>query len=142
MALKKKSKLSADFNMSALTDIIFLLLIFFMLTSSVVSPNAINLKLPSSSTSNVKNTPVRNPIIVKVTETMQHSINGSIVPFAQLEESLNQHILADGRARQEIVVTLEIDAEVPAQGLVDVVEVITNVGTKMVLNTKATAPTL
>ena len=142
MALKKKSKLSADFNMSALTDIIFLLLIFFMLTSSVVSPNAINLKLPSSSTSNSKNTPVRNPIIVKVTETMQHSINGTAVPFAQLEESLNQYILADGRARQEIIVTLEIDSEVPAQGLVDVVEVITNVGTKMVLNTKATAPTL
>ncbi len=37
--------------MSSLTDIIFLLLIFFMLTSSLVAPNALNLKLPSSSRS-------------------------------------------------------------------------------------------
>lgn len=46
---KKKSKISAEFNMSSLTDIIFLLLIFFMLTSSIVAPNALNLKLPGTS---------------------------------------------------------------------------------------------
>jgi len=46
MALKKKSKVSAEFSMSSLTDIIFLLLIFFMLTSSVVVPNALNMKIP------------------------------------------------------------------------------------------------
>ena len=46
MALKKRTRVSAEFNMSSLTDIIFLLLIFFMLTSTVVSPNALNLKLP------------------------------------------------------------------------------------------------
>ena len=51
MGLKKKSKVSAEFSMSSLTDIIFLLLIFFMLTSSLVSPNALNLKLPGSSKS-------------------------------------------------------------------------------------------
>ncbi len=49
MGLKKKSKLSAEFNMSSLTDIIFLLLIFFMLTSSLVAPNSLNLKLPGKS---------------------------------------------------------------------------------------------
>lgn len=46
MGLKKNNKVSAEFSMSSLTDIIFLLLIFFMLTSSLVSPNAVNLKLP------------------------------------------------------------------------------------------------
>ncbi|NBU36364.1 MAG: biopolymer transporter ExbD [Bacteroidetes bacterium] len=49
MAINKKSKISAEFNMSSLTDIIFLLLIFFMLTSSLVAPNALNLKLPGTS---------------------------------------------------------------------------------------------
>lgn len=49
MAIKKKSKISAEFNMSSLTDIIFLLLIFFMLTSSIIAPNALNLKLPGTS---------------------------------------------------------------------------------------------
>ena len=49
MGLKKRNKTSAEFSMSSLTDIIFLLLIFFMLTSSLVAPNALNLKLPGSS---------------------------------------------------------------------------------------------
>jgi biopolymer transport protein ExbD len=49
MALNKRSKVTAEFNMSSLTDIIFLLLIFFMLTSTVVAPNALNLKLPGRS---------------------------------------------------------------------------------------------
>ena len=53
MGIKKRSKVSAQFNMSSLTDIIFLLLIFFMLTSSIVARNVLNLKLPSSSRSSV-----------------------------------------------------------------------------------------
>ncbi len=53
MALKKRNKVSAEFSMSSLTDIIFLLLIFFMLTSTLVSQNALNLKLPSSSSKTV-----------------------------------------------------------------------------------------
>ena len=57
MGIKKRNKVSAEFSMSSLTDIIFLLLIFFMLTSSLVSPNALNLKMPgkSSVTSSSKN---------------------------------------------------------------------------------------
>lgn len=51
MPIKKRAKVNAEFNMSSLTDIIFLLLIFFMLTSTVVAPNALNLKLPSRSNS-------------------------------------------------------------------------------------------
>ncbi len=49
MALKRRNKAEATFSMSSMTDIIFLLLIFFMLTSSVVHPNAIKLMLPQSS---------------------------------------------------------------------------------------------
>lgn len=64
MGLKKRSKVSAEFSMSSLTDIIFLLLIFFMLTSNLVAPNSINLKMPgdsktSSPPSNDKITDVR-----------------------------------------------------------------------------------
>lgn len=53
MAVKKRSKVTAEFNMSSLTDIIFLLLIFFMLTSSLVTPNALNLQLPGNKKTNV-----------------------------------------------------------------------------------------
>jgi len=53
MGLKKRNEVSAEFNMSSLTDIIFLLLIFFMLTSTLVSPNALNLVLPGSNSKTV-----------------------------------------------------------------------------------------
>ena len=49
MALKRKSKASIEFSMASMTDMIFLLLIFFMLTSTVVVPNAIKVLLPQSS---------------------------------------------------------------------------------------------
>ena len=48
MALRSRNKVSPNFNMSSMTDIVFLLLIFFMLTSTLVSPNALNLLLPNS----------------------------------------------------------------------------------------------
>jgi biopolymer transport protein ExbD len=53
MGLKKRNKVSAEFSMSSLTDIIFLLLIFFMLTSSVVTINAFNLKMPGNGSTSV-----------------------------------------------------------------------------------------
>ena len=56
MGIKKRSKVSAEFSMSSLTDIIFLLLIFFMLTSTLVAPNAINFNLPGSSQKRVSST--------------------------------------------------------------------------------------
>lgn len=49
MAIKKRNKVSASFSMSSMTDLVFLLLIFFMITSTVVTPSAIKLLLPKSS---------------------------------------------------------------------------------------------
>ena len=49
MALKRKFNVSVEFSMASMTDMIFLLLIFFMLTSTVVVPNAIKVLLPQSS---------------------------------------------------------------------------------------------
>ena len=48
MNLRRRNKVNPNFNMSSMTDIVFLLLIFFMLTSTLVSPNALKLLLPSS----------------------------------------------------------------------------------------------
>jgi biopolymer transport protein ExbD len=53
MALKKRSKISASFSMSSMTDIVFLLLIFFMITSTMVHPNAIKLLIPKQASKKV-----------------------------------------------------------------------------------------
>ncbi len=87
MGLKKKSKVSAEFNMSSLTDIIFLLLIFFMLTSSLINPNAINLKLPSSSNVRTPTSP-SNLTKIRVGSTGTFYVNGRKASKAKLDSTL------------------------------------------------------
>ncbi|MBP6396445.1 MAG: biopolymer transporter ExbD [Saprospiraceae bacterium] len=86
MAVYRKQKAKADFNMSSLTDIIFLLLIFFMLTSSMVTPNALNLQLPGRKSSMPKsNTP---PVRVAISANNGFSYNGEALSLEGLEKRL------------------------------------------------------
>ncbi len=72
--------------MSSLTDIIFLLLIFFMLTSSLVAPNALNLKLPGSSRDRVVS---QNKIDqVMVSRQGRYYLNGRQYTLSELEREL------------------------------------------------------
>lgn len=79
MALKSRSKRSAEFNMSSLTDIIFLLLIFFMLTSSMVN---INIPLPKSDSKTVA--PSDLSVMVRLDGNV--SFNGKPTTWDQLEK--------------------------------------------------------
>ncbi len=87
MPIKKRAKVNAEFSMSSLTDIIFLLLIFFMLTSTVVAPNALNLKLPGRATSQK---PPSNQKIdeVRITDT-GFFFNNRRIEQALLEQNLS-----------------------------------------------------
>ncbi len=89
MGLKKRTKVSAEFSMSSLTDIIFLLLIFFMLTSSMIIPNALNLKLPgrSQSTQPPKDVP---PTIVEIKSNGSTYLNGGKVTTSQLNKKVRE----------------------------------------------------
>jgi len=89
MGIKKGSKVSAEFNMSSLTDIIFLLLIFFMLTSSLVTPNALNLQLPGKS----KSTDAPKPgtaQMVKIERNGTYYYNGTKMSFGAIEKKVKQ----------------------------------------------------
>ncbi len=86
MGLKKKSKVSAQFNMSSLTDIIFLLLIFFMLTSSLIVPNALNLQLPGKKSSGPP--PASRPTSVKIDSKGTFFLDGSRSSFSKVEKKI------------------------------------------------------
>ena len=86
MGLKKKNKVSAEFNMSSLTDIIFLLLIFFMLTSSLVVPNALNLKLPGRTKTKTQIT--TEPYNVKIVRDGKYYLNGKRISGSNLEKGV------------------------------------------------------
>ena len=95
MGFKKKQKVSAEFSMSSLTDIIFLLLIFFMLTSSLVTPNALNLKLPGKKSS----TPSNSPSTIKAITIEQNGtyfLDGARIDYPHLRNEMRALKKAEG----------------------------------------------
>ena len=118
MGIKKRSKVSATFNMSSLTDIIFLLLIFFMLTSSLVAPTALNLKLPGTSRSEAPSTgQIDN---VAIGRQGNYYLNGERITLESLEQQLRR--LSSGR-RGQLTITIWPDAGRPVEYVVAVMDI-------------------
>jgi len=86
MAVKSRNKVNAQFNMSSLTDIIFLLLIFFMLTSSIVTPNALNLQLPGKKTSPPP--PTAKNKIVAIDQSGSYTLNGAPISIEGIKRQM------------------------------------------------------
>ncbi len=111
MALQSKNKIEAAFSMSSMTDIIFLLLIFFMLTSSFITPSGLPVNLPSSETSDI----VMQEVTVSVTKDLRFSVNDRRVERSEIKNELTALLKGkDGH------VVLHIDKEVPVEFLVEI----------------------
>jgi biopolymer transport protein ExbD len=111
MGLQSKNKVDPAFSMSSMTDIIFLLLIFFMLTSSFITPSGLPVNLPSSETSDI----VMQEVTVTITKDFKYSVNDKIVSREQIKSELTS--LLTGKKGQ---VVLHIDKEVPVEYLVEI----------------------
>jgi biopolymer transport protein ExbD len=111
MGLQAKNKVEAAFSMSSMTDIIFLLLIFFMLTSSFITPSGLPVNLPSSETSDI----VMQEVTVTVTKDLKYSVNDKVVGRDQIKSELTG--LLQGKKGQ---VVLHIDKDVPVEYLVEI----------------------
>ena len=128
MGLKKKNKVSAEFSMSSLTDIIFLLLIFFMLTSSVVTPNALNLKMPGSSTSSV--TVSEKPDDVTITKKGTLLLNGRATNKRDLDRKLND--IRKGKGKK-VSMTISPKKGAPTEAVVLVMDSMRRLGISGIL---------
>ncbi len=119
MGLKRRNKVSAEFSMSSLTDIIFLLLIFFILTSTLVSPNALNLKLPSSSATTV----APSSIPVSITRKGEWYVAGKkLSSSGKLSSAVRQQIKAEGGRRKDLTLTIVAEKGVPIEHVVKVMD--------------------
>jgi len=128
MALKSKNKVSAAFSMSSMTDIVFLLLIFFMLTSTLVTTTALDLVLPKSNAQTVK----RQRVSVSINESLEYFIDKEAVEIQYLEA-----LLVDKLAGQdEQVVVLRVDKSVPIEYAVEVMDIAYQNKFKIVLATE------
>ena len=98
MAIKRNTKVLSEFSMSSMTDIVFLLLIFFLVTSTLVNPNALKLLLPKS-TGQVSAKATVSVSIKHYQETGTYSfhINGEQTPvrFDQIEGELNELLMTE-----------------------------------------------
>ncbi|MBK6390105.1 MAG: biopolymer transporter ExbD [Saprospiraceae bacterium] len=117
MALKKRNKISAEFSMASMTDMIFLLLIFFMLTSSIVSPNALNLKLPSSTSKTV----AASTLTVSITPNGKYYLNGKEMAYSVLEKMVQVEVSKSGDPKNTTM-TIVADKDATVNHLASVME--------------------
>ncbi|MEM9670979.1 MAG: biopolymer transporter ExbD [Bacteroidota bacterium] len=127
MDLRARNKIETSFNFSSIADIIFLLLIFFMLTSSFVTPSGLPVNLPSSRASTI----VLQRVNVTITPDLQYFVNERAVPADQLESALRAAL-----SEQEGVVVLNVDKSVPVEYLVRVAGIATLLEAKVSIATK------
>jgi biopolymer transport protein ExbD len=127
MSLRSKYKVDPAFSMSSMTDIVFLLLIFFMLTSSFITPSGLPVNLPSAK----KSTLEMQKVSVTVTKDLQYFVNDKKVSRGALEGELK--ILLTG---QQGVVVLHIDKDVATEYLVEVAGIAAALEAKVSIATK------
>lgn len=127
MNLKSKHKVDAAFSMSSMTDVIFLLLIFFMLTASFVTPSGLPVNLPTSKASNI----VIQKVSVTITSDLEYYVDDKKVSKSQLEG-----VLRDAFGSKEGVVVLHCDKSVPVEYLVEVASIATSLEAKVSIATK------
>jgi len=130
MALRSRNKVSANFNMSSMTDIVFLLLIFFMLTSTLVSPNALKLLLPSSKAKTLE----KQTISISITKDIQFYINENENPVS--ENTIEQELKLLINTEQEPAIILHTDKSVAIEHVVKVMDIAYRNKYKIVLATK------
>lgn len=128
MAIQTRNKLSPNFNMSSMTDIVFLLLIFFMLTSTLVSPNALKLLLPTSESKTL----ARQTVSISITASGEYYVNRTKVSFENLESTLLQVI--SGKDDPSII--LHVEKSLPIEEAVKVMDIAARNRLKMVLATQ------
>ena len=117
-----------DINMTPMMDVIFQLLIFFILTSTLVKPNMIELDLPESTTG-VKN---KEPDLISVTYRLQHgapviTLNGEAVSdLGSLGKAIMALKQSGGEPRHRV--DIQIDRTVPYQDVISVIDTVRDAG--------------
>ena len=122
MPIKTRNKLSVSFSMASMSDLVFLLLIFFMLTSTLVAPNAIKLLLPGSSSK----TMAKQTVTVYINELQNYYVEENLVS----EEILETELTLKLSGQTEGTVVPRADQTVPVQHIVNVIDAVNEINRK------------
>lgn len=128
MNLKGRNKITPEFSMASMTDIVFLLLIFFMIASTLVSTNAIDILLPKAS----GKTENKKSIAVSIKEDLTYYIDQKRVGESVLETEL----LAVLSSEENPTIILRAEKSVPIENVVKVMDIANRNKLKVVLAVK------
>ena len=132
MRLRRRERDHAEVSTESLNDIMFFLLLFFLIISTMANPNVIKLMLPKSA-NNEQIT--KKQINVSVDKDKNYFIDKQPVPADQLESALSSAV----NGIDEPTVVLNFDRELSVQDLVDVMQIGAKLKIKMVLATQKTS---
>ena len=122
MALKRRNQRKVEFNSSSMSDLVFLLLIFFMLTSTLIAPNAIKLLLPQSNS----RTMAKQNVTVYIDEQNNYFVGERQVAENQLQAEIMVE-LNKSNSGVEGTVVVRSDKNVPVQYVVNVIDAVNNI---------------
>ena len=128
MNIRGRNKIDPSFNMSSMTDIVFLLLIFFMLTSTLVTVNAIDVLLPKAG----GKTENKGTIAVSITKEAKFYMDGDEIVEANLESALKKEF-AGAEAKTLVI---RGDQEVSYKNIMFVIDIANRNKIKMILAVK------
>ncbi len=133
MALKRKSKIHAEYSMASMTDMIFLLLIFFMITSTVIVPNAIKVVLPQSQ----QQTSAKPLTRVTIDSNLNYYVAFGNQKERQVAFEEITPFLQDCYAKEpDVYVALYADETIPYKEVVKVLDIANQNNFKMILVTR------
>ena len=122
MAIRTRNKRDVSFNFSSMSDLVFLLLIFFVLTSTLIAPNAIKLLLPASDSKTMANPQV---VQVYISPDNEYYLDGNDSPVSLDEINLNLSNVLEGHEDASVVV--RSDKSVAVQYVVNVIDLVNNI---------------
>ncbi|MEY8847391.1 ExbD/TolR family protein [Psychroserpens sp. XS_ASV72] len=128
MNIRGRNKVTPEFNMSSMTDIVFLLLIFFMLASTLVTTNAIDILLPKAS----GKTENKRSVSVSITKDLNYYIDQKLVGQSVLENELVQAL----SNQEQPTIVLRAEKTVPVDNVVKVMDIANRNKFKVILAVK------
>lgn len=134
--IENRNKIDPNFNAASMSDLVFLLLIFFMITSTLISPNAIKVLLPNSTSGQ---TMAKQNVVVTIDSKNEYFVENQPTPTNELAATISNYLgnIKDG------TIKLHAEKTVPVQYVVNVIDAVnkinasTNQKHKVILATQA-----
>ena len=126
MNIKKRYKSQPELHAGALNDILFILLFFFLIVSTLANPNVIQLTVPKAKSQSK----AKQSVIVNIKPTGEYILNGKSVPLDQLKAAVEPFILKD---TAQATIAINADKTVPLDNVVAVMRIAQELGAKSTL---------